>query len=292
MSVIDLAADAKPLKCYQVEGNGCDATDIRLIFARSSIEAKRLWASGNDWPSGVLAGISAVRKPHWDRHFATGVPAVERIDEGWYYECTGCGTTINQDYIGTRERSGDAYEDGILDREYGPDLTVPEMKPVEPIVGRVWCHQTCYENDVARSARLRRYEERIHGWLARRLKRRLPDADVLALPQTNHDRYEWHAVWSNRTEASYCYVQSGKRVYAKVDTVRPWMSRNSRSVVGYGVCEAHLVFCWPGAKYGPASFRIIDDRYNGKRREAQFFVANGDKEAFEAWADEQKARAL
>ena len=83
-------------------------------------------------------------------------------------------------------------------------------------------------------------------------------------------------------------LQRGKRVYTRVDKVRPWVSRNSWTVGAYGVCEAHLVFRWPGAKYGPASFRICDERFQGKRREAQFFVANGDKEAFEAWAESQR----
>lgn len=288
MDAPDLApsfASEKPMKCFLVGGEGCDAEDVDLIFAKSSIEAKRKWANHHDWPT--IAGVSAVRKPYWDKYAGSIVPALERIDVGWHYECTGCGTTINQDYIGTRERSSDDYEDGCLDREYGPDLTVPEMAPVEPIVGRVWCHQSCYEDHLARSARLRRYEERVHAWLVRRLTRRLPGARPLPLPPTSHDHYEWHAV--HKTPASYAYVQPGKRVYAKVDNLRPWQSRNSKIVFGHEVCAAHLKFTWPGAKHGPASLRVCDERYLGKPRSAQFFVANGDKEAFEVWASGQGA---
>jgi hypothetical protein len=281
-------AAGKPMKCFLVEGEGCDAGEIDLIFAKSSIEAKRRWANNHDWQT--IAGVSAVRKPYWDKYAGAGVPALERIDVGWCYECTGCGTTINEDYIGTRERSHADYEDGRLDREYGPDLTVPEMAPVEPIRGRVWCHQSCYESDLARAHVLRRYEERIHAWLVRRLKRRMPDAEPIPLPPVSHETYQWHAVYGPR-ETSYVYVQTGKRVYAKIDSLRPWQSRNSKIVCGYGVCEAHLKFTWPGAKYGPASLRVCDERYLGKRRSAQFYVANGDKEAFDAWASGQGAKA-
>lgn len=280
-------AKSAPLKCYQVDGEGCDAEDIRLWFGRSAIEVKRRW-SNEFWDGREIAGISAKRKPEWDKYAGTGVPALERIDAGWYYECTGCCTTINHDYIGTRERSHDGYEEACLDREYGPDLTRTVMEPVEPIHGRPWCSQSCFEDDIARAAKLRRYEERIHAWLARRVKRRLPDAEILPLPPVDYERYEWHAVYASR-DSSYCYVQRGKRVYAKVDKVRPWMQINSWMVGGFGVCEAHLRFRWPDAKYGSASFRIFNDRFNGKPRKAEFMVAGGDREAFEAWAASQNA---
>src|SRR5262249_12169944 len=149
--------------CFQVEGEGCDAEDVRLIFATSSIAAKRRWANDRDWDG--IAGISAIRKPYWDKYAETGVPALERIEEGWHYECTGCGTQVHQDYIGTRERSQDDYEDAALDREYGPDLSRPVMKPVEPLIGYVWCHQSCYDADLVRGAELRRYEERLYAWM-------------------------------------------------------------------------------------------------------------------------------
>lgn len=272
--------------CFQVEGEGCDAEDVRLIFATSDVAAKRRWANDHDWEG--IAGISAARKPFWDKYAATGVPALERLEVGWYYECTGCGTRVSQDYIGTRERSHDEWEDGCLDREYGPDISRPEMAPVEPTQGRVWCHQSCYDADLARAARLRRYEERIHAWMVRRLRRRLPDAEILPLPSTDHDSYRWHAVYGDRSETSYVYVSSQKQAYGKRDPQRPHASIPRRVVYSPGVCEAHVIFRWPSAQYGAASFRIVDDRYRGKPRKAQFYVANGDKDAFEAWCNLQK----
>lgn len=277
-------------RCYHVSADGCEPEQHALLFARSSIEAKRRWANRNDWPDGTIAGISAKRRPEWDHHHATGVPALDRIDDGWTYECTGCGTTISADYIGTRERSGESIESIHLAWEYGPDITVPQMEPVEPIVGRPWCHQSCYEDDLARAAVLRRYEERIWAWLVRRLLRRMPDAEPLPLPPTVYETYQWHAVYSDDKAQSYAFVQQGKRAYMRVDNLRPWQSRNSRTVGGYGICEAHVRFRWPGAKYGPASYRVFDERHNNKPRRAEFLVAGGDREAFEAWAEAQRVR--
>jgi hypothetical protein len=47
-------------------------------------------------------------------------------------------------------------------------------------------------------------------------------------------------------------------------------------------------FRWPGAKYGCATLRICDDRYTGKQRRAEYYVAGGDREAFEAWVAAQR----
>lgn len=284
-------SDALP-RCYHVSAEDCEPEDHELLFARSSIEAKRRWASRHDWPDDTIAGISAIRRPEWDHHRETGVPALARIDDGWTYECTGCGTTIGADYIGTRERSGDDIESFHFDREYGPDLTVPLMDPVEPIIGRPWCHQSCYEDDVARAAILRRYEERIWSCLVRRLLRRMPDAEPLPLPPTCHETYRWHAVYGDGNRHSYCFVQTGKRAYVRVNDLRPWQSWRSHTVGGYGVCEAHVRFRWPDAKYGPASFRVVDGRYQNKPRKAEFFVAGGDREAFEAWAEAQRDKIV
>jgi hypothetical protein len=279
------------LLCFQVEGEGCDATDMRLMFRKSSIEAKRDWANDQGWDG--IAGVSAKRMPHWDKHAGTGVPALERIEAGWWYECTGCGTRIDHDIIGTRERYGDSYEDGCLDREYGPDISRPEIEPVEPIHGYVWCHQSCYDWDRARAAKLRRYEERIYAWLLRRLKRRLPGAEALPLPPTD-DEYPhcWHAVHGEHKTTSYVYVSSQGRVYAKRNPARPHARLESRTVSWPGVCEASVRFRWPGAKYGESALRIYDDRYNGHPRKAQFEVANGDHAAFQAWYVEQQGEKV
>lgn len=270
----------KPRLCYIVDD---DDEVWRVLFRTSDIAAKREVASELGCE---ISDLHARRRSEWDQYAATGVPALVRIDDGWWYECDGCGTTINADYIGTRERSGDEHEDWRLDAEYGPDLTVPEMSPVEPRPGRVWCHPSCHERDMAARARRRRWEERVHAWLVRRLLRRMPDADPLPLPPCEPGEC---SVYCSAPTHSYVYVSESRYRYHQPPRMHGWRSARTP---GHQVCEASLCFRWPGAKYGCATLRIYDDRPNGKPRRAEYFCANGDREAFEAWAEAQRAKII
>lgn len=140
------APTPKPQLCYVVDD---DDEVYRVMFRTSDIAAKRDLANelGCD-----IAGLHARRKPEWDQYADGGVPALVRIADGWWYECHGCGTKISADYIGTRDRSHFGCSDYALDREYGPDLTVPEMAPIEPQLGLVWCHAECHARDMAARA--------------------------------------------------------------------------------------------------------------------------------------------
>lgn len=269
----------KPRLCYIVTDGGDGA---RVMFCTSDISAKRKLACELGCE---ISDLSARRQPGWDQYAATGVPALVKIDAGWWYECEGCGTKISEEYIGTRERSGDGWDDGYLDREYGEQIDRPEMAPVEPRRGHVWCHQSCYDEDFAARTQRRRWEERVHAWLVRRLLARMPDAEPLPLPPAEPGQC---SVYGGPPDHSYVYVSQGKRSYARVKASHG--GYESRFICGHEVCEASLHFRWPGAKYGPATLRICDERYTGKPRQAQFFCPGGDREAFEAWAAEQAAK--
>lgn len=269
----------KPLRCYIVSD---DDEVCRVMFRASDIAAKREVAReiGCD-----ITDLSARRKPEWDQYVGHGVPALVRIADGWWYECEGCGTKIDDEYIGTRERSHDEYEDGCLDREYGPNLDRPPMEPVEPKHGRVWCHQSCYERDFAARTQRRRWEERVHSWLVRRLAKRLPNAEAVPLPEADPGEC---SIYGSKPDQSYVYVSTGKRVYSR--TKARHGGPDSRVVDGHQVSEASLHFRWPGAKYGLATLRACDERYIGKARKVEFYVAGGDRDAFEVWAAEQATK--
>lgn len=248
-------AAQRPLKCYRVDSDGCDAEDIEVIFARSSIEAKRRW-SNKHWDGDEIAGISAVRQPQWDHHAPGPVPALEMIDAGWWFECHGCGTQIANDYIGTRDRQHFGSEEYALDREYGPDLTVPVMEPVELPHQRVWCCAQCRDDHLAERAKIKRWQERVLAWLDRRVLKRFPDAVLLA--NTPNDTFRRH-----------CYVSRDRGIYT--------------------VKRAMVAFEFPGMKIGPANLRV-DSEYRDspswrqKPRRAGYTCCNGDREAFEAYA--------
>lgn len=272
----EIADKKRPMKCFIVDD---DDEHHRVMFSTSDIAAKRWFANsvGLD-----LSDVRCRRKREWDGYAETGVPALVRIADGWQYECEGCGTSIEDEFIGTRERSHDGYEEWELTKEYGPDLTRPPMTPVEPKQGHVWCHQNCYEADIAARRTRRRWEERVHAWMARRLKARLPEAVVYPLPEADPGQCSVHGSYASE---SYVYVSSGKRVYFRK---LGWHTVSSRAIGWHQVSEAIIRFEWPGAKYGPASFRACDERYIGKPRRAEIYVANGDKDAFEAWAEQQR----
>ena len=278
---IDAAAE-KPLLCFVVVWN--DGEDSRVMFRRHSITAKRDLANETGYE---LSGISARRAPEWDHYAETGVPALARIDREWWYECEGCGTRISSHFIGSHDRFEDGLHEWHMRREYGPDISRPVMDPVEPVQGEVWCCSACHTQDMARRRRRRRWEERIHAWLVRRLSARLPaDAVPLPLPEAKHGRC---SVYGSDRE-SYVYVGPGKRVYDRVQA--PDRVYNSHVIRGHGVFEADIRFEWPGAKYGPASLRIYDERNIGRPRRAQFMVAGGDQEAFHAWAEASSDQPL
>jgi len=87
------------VKCFVVSAG--DPEDTEIMFARSSIEAKRRW-SNTHWNGDEIAGISAKRAQRWDKYAATGVPALEMIEDGWWFECQGCSTRICDEYIVSR----------------------------------------------------------------------------------------------------------------------------------------------------------------------------------------------
>lgn len=265
-------AATKPHLCYIVTD---DDEVYRVMFRTSDIAAKREIA--NEVGCNI-SDLSARRKPEWDQYVNKGVPALVRIDDGWWFECEGCGTWISDEYIGTRERRHDGIEEYQLDREYGLDLERPEMTPVEPKRGHVWCHQSCYERDFAARNQRRRWEERIHAWLVRRLLKRMPDAEPLPLPDASPGEC---SVYGGAPEHSYVYVAERKRVYDRRKA--PHGGYDSHSIHGHEVCEASVHFRWPGAKYGCATLRICDQRYQGRPRRAEFYCSGGDREAFTAW---------
>lgn len=249
------------IKCFRVEGEGFDAEAIEIIFAKSSIEAKRRW-SNEHWDGDEIAGISAKRIPEWDQYAKTGVPALVMIDDGWYFECHGCGTTINSDYIGSTERSHDEYDP--LDAEYGADQTLPIMEPVELPWQRVYCTQQCCDDDLRTKARRKRAERRALDVMKRSLIAKLPGAEILP----------------SRPEVS----QPG---YTVTDRHHAYASRENDGTERLVHVSVHFMF--PGAKYGGTYRYDRHDPQDGRKRNARlrsYYVANGDREAFDAWRAE------
>src|SRR4051812_28465441 len=70
----------------------------RIVFADRPIDARKIGAG--EFNDGQLGGLSVRRAPWADRFgTARALPARVCIDEGWHFECSGCGATIDSDWL-------------------------------------------------------------------------------------------------------------------------------------------------------------------------------------------------
>lgn len=262
----------KPLLCYIVDGND-DGESAEIIFAASSIEAKRDW-SNSHWDGREIAGISARRQPQWDTYAPGPVPRLELIEAGWWMECFGCSVRIDSDSIGTSDAYTNGYcrEDWDLDREYGPDLTLPVMQPVEPTRGSIWCRQECYDRDMAEERRIARMTARAIAICTAAVLRRWPGVTIVNRPGHSD---------------AYAYVTRHSSGYLLIHDVSV---RFEVPGMQHGGGSLHV---WD-QKWRYARERRPDDRdYRGYRehplpvsartREANLYMANGDKAVWDAW---------
>lgn len=271
-------AKAKPLKCFLVDGND-DPEDTMIVFAKSSIEAKRDWSNEHGDGPKFITGISTKRMPQWDAFAPGPVPRLELLYAGWWMECHGCGTKIDQDAIGWTIGL-DAIDDDLS--EYGPDLTKPIMEPYEPHAGAIWCHLGCHERDMRDRRRIKTLERRACNVIKAAVLRRYPGVTIVDRP----GMMDCH-VYAQKTDGRYL------------------------------VHSVNVRFEIPGMKHGGCSFGINDDKWRQARIEVQgpqmdywlnrrrtlrppmserkrtvtLYVTNGDKDLWDAWQSEQKATA-
>lgn len=83
-----------------------------IIFATSDIEARRRGA--DEYNDGDLGGMRVRRQRHFDKYLGVGVPVSDLVEEGWHFECCGCGLKMNED---TMEEAGLPI-DGILGTQH------------------------------------------------------------------------------------------------------------------------------------------------------------------------------
>ncbi len=267
------------LKCFYVEGNN-DPEDSMIVFSKTSIEAKRDWANEHGDGDRHIAGISAKRRKEWDQFAPGPVPSMELLEAGWWMECHGCGVRVSDEDVGTSApyTNGYDYEDFALDREYGPDLTLPIMQPYEPSLGCIFCRKECFERHEVERRRIKTMERRVAKIMAAAIVRKFSDAALIGKD---------NSYWS-----PHIYV--------------------SRSNCGrLLVHQAVMSFLRPGMTYG-ATLRVDDEKwrygrqqvpcardYRGYRdvpipisereRRVEWTVANGDKAVWDALAEGKRA---
>lgn len=157
----------KPLKAYAVTEENENTGSI--FFARHSITAAK--AGANEHNGGDLHGISCRRAP-WADEWATkdeDIPARVMIDHGWHFECHGCGSTIDEDFLD----ENDLPLGGVIGNQYGP----------------VFCCHICECEHKLERAVAKDHERRAILWLESVVHQRFPGVKFV----DDRGRFDRHA---------------------------------------------------------------------------------------------------
>jgi len=220
--------DAKPSKRAFAVTEHDENTGL-VYFARHDIEARRLGAT--EFAEGELSYVSCVRAPWADAYAESGrLPARVSIENGWHFECYGCGERIDSDWLYDRRLP----VSGVVGFQTGP----------------VYCNSSCAAHHISLKRRTRLKEAEAISDLKAVVLRRLPHAEFA-------EGGDW-------PRGHHAFVQPHRGgAWNKVQVV--------------------VAIKYPGAKYGPAHFRM-DQQHKYGPPHAHYSVANGDREVFEAWA--------
>jgi len=140
------------LKAYAVQED-CENTG-GIYFAKHQITALKHGAS--EYGDGDINGWTARRAPWADQYAPGPCPKLVMIENGWWWECFGCGVIINDQY--------EAYDENGDTRE---------LSPVEHGTG-VYCCEECYLQEQTREARIKAREAEAIEWLALEVLSRYP----------------------------------------------------------------------------------------------------------------------
>lgn len=275
------------LKCFLVEGSN-DPEDTEIIFAKSSIEAKRRWSNEHGDGDRFITGISAKRKTHWDQHAPGPVPSLELIDEGWWMECHGCGVKLDSDVIGTSDPYTDGYgpADWALDREYGPDLTLPVCEPYEPKPSMIFCNRTCHDREMAERRRIKRLQAKALDLVRAEVLRRFPGVQI----ETDQTLRRCHVYATRDSSCGYLLIQD-----VRVGFQCPGMKYGATLVVRDEKWRQSYVVNgrpWESRDGYYAQTRSNRAPLAQRKREVELWVANGDMDTWNAWRKAQQGNQL
>ena len=142
-----------------------------IVFAKDTRTASRIGA--NQWADGEIEYVEVSRRKDLDQYEGKGVPASLLVEEGWRFECHGCGMMIN-DY---------GMEDAGL--------------PLSGIVGvegcAIYCCHQCSREHLSREAAVKAYGSAFQDMLRDMLRARFRNAILVPEDQ-----------WKNRVSVPKC----------------------------------------------------------------------------------------
>jgi hypothetical protein len=139
-----------------------------VVFAKNIRDARRIGA--NVYSSGEQEYIQVTRRKDLDQYEAEGVPARVLAEEGWWFECHGCGMRIDDC----------SMEDAGL--------------PISGIVGKdggaIYCCHTCRRDHLTRDAAVKAFGSAFLDMLADMVTARFGDAVIADRRHVYVPRYE------------------------------------------------------------------------------------------------------
>lgn len=165
------------LRAFSVTQN--DEGTGAIYFAEHDIVAKR-WGA-NEYGDGELSYVSCRRAPWADEYAGKPLPVWVMIENGWHFECHGCGMRIDEDEL--RER----------------------RLPVEGVLGtqrsKVFCCARCRRKDFSRERRRKAEEQRAIDAYKAIVRKRFPEVEFCDNPQIDH--------WRHHARVDYCHGEKG-----------------------------------------------------------------------------------
>ena len=253
------------LKAYMCTHDDADGHCL-IIFASTAAKAKNAYCSQADTE---YIEVRATRKKQFDRHAPGPVPVMEMLEDGWWFECSGCGDRITLD-------SGDFIEDHSAEELAA---SYKRQAPYQAALDK-FDRENSKPDELPETASLaeknkRRNEISDYHHQRRQLSRMILPPMLSRSGLRPHDE-------SNTIHCSpQCEQKDGMRValinhqheVAELEAAKRWPGCSSYTSKRYPYLEANVAFRPEGMEYD-AQWKVKDDTV---------FVAQQDKPAWDAY---------
>lgn len=128
-----------------------------IIYAKNSVTARRIGV--NEYADGEFSDVTCRRAPWADIYHGKELPAGIMINEGWHFECSGCGITIDHDYLWETDRH---HEDVIGHQN-----------------SLIYCDAVCEASYNLERAKCQKSEKRWMRRFSKIVKSRFPDSNPI-----------------------------------------------------------------------------------------------------------------
>ena len=138
-----------------------------IIFARHDIVARR--RAADEWAEGDLSCITCRRAPWADAYEGKPIPVKVMIAHGWHFECAGCGSRVDEDWLAERRLP----IDGVIGTQHS----------------QVFCCKRCARRHYRLEYRRKAREAEAVDHFKAMVRKRLPDADFCDDHPNGHHAY-------------------------------------------------------------------------------------------------------